>query len=137
VGTNELKRSIGVVQTLGVHRQFSVVEQVPFVAGQLELANTWFFDDFVDDLHISQGILTDRLATLVEHEIVERGKYQENPDRFENRLSPRGRELFPAIMAMMKWGDRWLSTPAVGGAPVVVRHHACGNDINGPQRCSG
>jgi DNA-binding HxlR family transcriptional regulator len=93
------------------------------------------FDDFVADLQISRSILTDRLETLVEHEIIERRRYQQNPDRYEYLLTKRGKELFPVLMALMQWGDTWLSAEAVNGAPVVVTHHACGHDISGPLLC--
>jgi DNA-binding HxlR family transcriptional regulator len=93
------------------------------------------FEDFIADLKISRGILTDRLSTLVEHGVLERRRYQERPDRLEYRLTDKGRDLFPVLMALMRWGDRWMSQEAVGGAPVVITHDACGHDITGPLRC--
>jgi DNA-binding HxlR family transcriptional regulator len=93
------------------------------------------FEDFVADLRISRNILTDRLETLVSHQVLERTRYQQNPDRYEYRLTERGRELFPVLIALMEWGDRWLSTDEVGGAPLIVTHHDCGHDITGPLRC--
>jgi DNA-binding HxlR family transcriptional regulator len=94
------------------------------------------FEDFVADLRISRGILTDRLQLLVEHEILDRVRYQERPDRYEYRLTDKGRDLFPVLMALMHWGDKWLSKAQVGGAPVVVMHASCGHDITGPLRCA-
>jgi DNA-binding HxlR family transcriptional regulator len=93
------------------------------------------FEDFVTDLRISRGILTDRLATLVDHGIVERRRYQERPERYEYRLTDKGRDLFPVVMALMQWGDKWLSPAEVGGPPVIITHTACGHDVNGPFRC--
>lgn len=94
------------------------------------------FEDFVADLRISRGILTDRLATLVDHGILERHRYQERPDRYDYRLTDKGRDLFPVVMALMHWGDKWLSQPQVGGPPVIITHRTCGHDINGPFRCA-
>lgn len=119
------------------------------VARSLEILGEWWtlliirdaffgvrrFDDFVADLKISRNILTDRLATLVDHEILERRRYQRAPDRFEYHLTERGRELFPVLIALMRWGDTWLSTPAVGGAPLVLVHDTCGHDITGDLLC--
>jgi DNA-binding HxlR family transcriptional regulator len=119
------------------------------VARSLEILGEWWtllvvrdaffgvrrFDDFVNDLGISRGVLTDRLGTLVEHDILARTRYHEAPDRFEYRLTDKGRDLFPVLMAFMQWGDKWLSTPAVGGAPVIVEHKGCGHDIAGPLLC--
>jgi DNA-binding HxlR family transcriptional regulator len=106
----------------------------------LILRDTFFgvrrFEDFVADLRISRGILTDRLATLVEHGVLERRSYQQRPERYEYRLTDKGRDLFPVVMALMQWGDKWLSQSDVGGPPVIITHAACGHDINGPFICS-
>jgi DNA-binding HxlR family transcriptional regulator len=93
------------------------------------------FDDFIADLQISRSVLTDRLDTLVEHQVLERRRYQLSPDRYEYVLTDRGKELFPVLVALMQWGDRWLSAEAVGGAPLTIVHHECGHDIGGPLRC--
>ena len=66
------------------------------------------FDVLRRHLGISRKVLTNRLNTLVENEIVERVLYQENPDRYEYRLTERGRDLFPVIVALMTWGDKWI-----------------------------
>jgi DNA-binding HxlR family transcriptional regulator len=94
------------------------------------------FEDFIADLRVSRGILTDRLTTLVENGIMERRRYQERPERYEYRLTDKGRDLFPVVMALMHWGDKWLSSADVGGSPVIITHAACGHDINGPFRCA-
>jgi DNA-binding HxlR family transcriptional regulator len=120
------------------------------IARSLEILGEWWtllilrdafigvrrFDDFIADLKISRGILTDRLATLVEHGILERSRYQQRPDRFEYRLTDKGRDLFPVIVALMRWGDTWESQREVGGPPVVITHDACGRDITGPLHCA-
>ncbi|MDZ7676669.1 MAG: helix-turn-helix domain-containing protein [Acidimicrobiales bacterium] len=94
------------------------------------------FDDLVADLRISRGVLTDRLSTLLDHGVVKRHRYQQRPDRFEYRLTAKGRDLFPVLVALMHWGDTWLSAQA-GGPPVVVTHTECGHDIAGPLLCPG
>ncbi len=118
------------------------------VARSLEILGEWWtlailrdaffgvrrFDDLIADLGISRGVLADRLTTLVDHEILERHRYQERPDRYEYRLTDKGRDLFDVVVALMGWGDRWLSAEA-GGPPVVLRHRTCGHDIAGPRRC--
>jgi len=59
-------------------------------------------------LKISRKVLTDRLNSLVEHQIVERVLYRQHPDRYEYRLTERGLDLFPVIVSLMVWGDKWL-----------------------------
>jgi len=93
------------------------------------------FDHFVADLGISRGVLTDRLATLVGHQILKRHRYQQLPDRFEYKLTDKGRDLFPVLITLMQWGDKWLSAPEVGGAPIVIEHDACGHNIVGSLLC--
>lgn len=119
------------------------------VARSLEILGEWWtlliirdaffgvrrFDDFIDDLGISRSILTDRLGTLVDHDILERHRYQTRPDRYEYRLTDRGRDLFPILMALMDWGDKWLSTPEVGGPPLRITHDTCGHEIRSAVVC--
>src|SRR5204862_7628285 len=53
--------------------------------------------------------LTDRLHRLVDEGIIERVRYRERPERFEYRLTAKGRELGPVLLALMQWGDRHIS----------------------------
>ena len=81
------------------------------------------FELLLQHLGISRNILTDRLQTLVDNEIVERRLYQENPERYEYILTERGRDLFPILAAVMAWGDKWLNED---GAPTQLIHQECG-----------
>ncbi|MBI5088221.1 MAG: helix-turn-helix transcriptional regulator [Actinobacteria bacterium] len=83
------------------------------------------FEAIQADLGIARNILSDRLGTLVHHEIVERVKYQDHPERFEYHLTQKGRELFPVIAALMACGDKWA---APMGAPVHLVH-SCGHAV--------
>jgi DNA-binding HxlR family transcriptional regulator len=82
------------------------------------------FSDMQRNLGIARNILSARLQTLVRHGILERIRYQEDPERYEYRLTPQGRDLYPAVVTIMRWGDRHLAGPE--GPPVVLRH-ACGH----------
>ncbi len=66
------------------------------------------FDVLRRQLGISRKVLTDRLNTLVEHEILERVLYQQRPERYEYHLTERGQELFPIIVMLLTWGDKWV-----------------------------
>ena len=65
------------------------------------------FEAIQADLGIARNILSDRLNTLVAHEVVERVKYQEHPERYEYHLTEKGRDLYPVVAALMAWGDKW------------------------------
>ncbi len=82
------------------------------------------FDDLQRDLGISRKVLSERLAWLVEHGVLERRPYSERPPRHEYVLTGKGRELMQVLFAMTAWGDRWTAGDA--GPPVLLRHRACG-----------
>jgi DNA-binding HxlR family transcriptional regulator len=67
------------------------------------------FDEFQESLGVARNVLTDRLTRLVLEGILERVRYQERPERFEYRLTEKGRELAVPLLALMQWGDRHLS----------------------------
>ncbi len=93
------------------------------------------FDDFQKNLGISRNVLSARLAKLVEQGILRRVQYSERPPRFEYRLSARGHDLSPVIMAMIDFGDRHAPPP--NGPARLFKHRECGNEIDlRHQRCN-
>ena len=86
------------------------------------------FEGLLAHLGISRNILTDRLQTLVDNGILERKLYQTNPERFEYLLTERGIDLYPILISLMAWGDRWL--PGEEGPPVELIHKECGKPAN-------
>lgn len=67
------------------------------------------FDEFGESLGVASNVLTERLNRLVEEGVVERVRYSERPERFEYRLTTKGRELGLVLLALMQWGDRHIS----------------------------
>jgi len=90
------------------------------------------FTELQRDLGIARNLLTDRLQNLVEHGILERVPYQERPLRHEYRLTEMGRDLSPALVAFMQWGDRWCVD---GPPPTVLVHDACDTPVEHAVRC--
>jgi DNA-binding HxlR family transcriptional regulator len=90
------------------------------------------FEAIQADLGIARNILSDRLNTLVTNGVVDRVKYQEQPERYEYVLTAKGRDLFPVIAALMTWGDTWASP---GGPPMVFKH-SCGENARPVVTCS-
>ncbi len=82
------------------------------------------FTDLQRDLGIARNVLTDRLNYLVDTGILERRQYQDRPVRHEYRLTQMGRDLQPALLTLMHWGDTYLSPE---GPPALVEHTACGH----------
>src|SRR5919204_2812647 len=67
------------------------------------------FSDMQRNLGIARNILSTRLQTLVNAGIFERKLYQEEPERYEYRLTQAGPDLYPAIVTLMRWGDEHLA----------------------------
>jgi DNA-binding HxlR family transcriptional regulator len=84
------------------------------------------FDDLAHDLGISRKVLAARLARLVEQGVLARERYQERPVREHYRATDKGEELYPVLLALMSWGDRWYSGQT--GPPARIHHLGCGRD---------
>jgi DNA-binding HxlR family transcriptional regulator len=82
------------------------------------------FDDFYERTGIARNILADRLDHLVDNGLLVRHLYNERPQRFEYRLGKAGKDLYPPILALLGWGDRWQSGKR--GPPLVLTHRKCG-----------
>jgi DNA-binding HxlR family transcriptional regulator len=67
------------------------------------------FEQFQESLGIARNVLTERLNRLVEEGILERVRYSERPERFEYRLTRKGRDLQIALTGLVQWGDKYLS----------------------------
>ena len=92
------------------------------------------FDEMQTKLGIAPNILTDRLNRLVADGVFDRTRYQSLPERFEYRFTDKGRDLHGPLIAMMRWGDRWLSA---GEPPLILTHRDCGADFEPTVICSG
>jgi DNA-binding HxlR family transcriptional regulator len=90
------------------------------------------FDDFAQRVGISEPVAAARLKELVEAGLLERRPYREpgQRTRLEYRLTDMGADLFPVLVALNEWGDRWL-TPA----GVELQHHGCGARVRAELRC--
>ena len=67
------------------------------------------------------------LKRLVDRGVLARHLYCERPPRYEYRLTEMGVALSPALVALMRWGDQWLTA---GSAPTVLVHESCGNPLD-------
>jgi DNA-binding HxlR family transcriptional regulator len=86
------------------------------------------FGQLARNLNIPRPTLSSRLRTLVEAGLLDRVPYSQDPERHEYRLTDSGRELFGAIVVLMRWGDDHLPNP--DGPPIVLRHRTCGESVD-------
>jgi DNA-binding HxlR family transcriptional regulator len=93
------------------------------------------FDDLLAGVGCARNLLASRLGTLVDAQVLTKVPYQEagQRERFEYRLTDRGRALFPILVALMDWGDQWLVD---GPGPVDLRHRACGAHVRAELVCA-
>jgi DNA-binding HxlR family transcriptional regulator len=91
------------------------------------------FDEFQGRLGIARNVLQSRLERLTEGGIMRRVAYQERPVRYEYRLTHKGVDLWPAIVALMKWGDQYA---APDGPPTLLQHKECRGEVDDRRRCT-
>src|SRR5215831_14658652 len=92
------------------------------------------FDDFAERVGISEPVTAARLRELVDEGLLEREDYREPGQRTRQqyRLTEKGADLFPVLVALMQWGDRWLDDR---GGPVELLHRDCGEPVTVQLRC--
>jgi DNA-binding HxlR family transcriptional regulator len=90
------------------------------------------FDDFAERVGISQPVAAARLRELVREGLLDREPYREpgQRTRMAYRLTEKGADLLPVLVALMQWGDRWL-----GPSGVELRHRDCGAPVGSELRC--
>ncbi len=84
------------------------------------------FDHFCADLRIGRPLLTVRLRRLVEAGVMTKELYQKHPPRYEYRLTPAGVALSPAVVALVRWGDEYMS---LGSPSTILVHAPCGTEL--------
>ena len=94
------------------------------------------FDDIRRHAAIPRQVLTNRLALLVDQGILRKEPYQLPGERarHEYRLTAKGLDLYPVLVAVATWGDRYLADPE--GPPVQFRHRGCGEQVRLEMVCA-
>jgi DNA-binding HxlR family transcriptional regulator len=94
------------------------------------------FDDISRHGGIPRQVLSNRLALLVEQEILRREPYQDPGERVrhEYRLTEKGFDLYPVMVAIADWGDRYVADPE--GSPVEFAHRDCGGQVHAVLECA-
>jgi DNA-binding HxlR family transcriptional regulator len=86
------------------------------------------FGEMQESLGIARNVLSSRLQRLVDEEILERRAYQESPPRYEYFLTQKGLDLWPALIALLNWGDRYSPDPE--GPRRLIVHKECGGTVS-------
>ncbi|HEX3689230.1 MAG TPA: helix-turn-helix domain-containing protein [Solirubrobacteraceae bacterium] len=92
------------------------------------------FEEFAERTGLSEPVTAARLRELTDEGLLEREPYQEPGQRTRRayRLTEKGSDLLPVVVALMQWGDKWVLP---GGARVEIRHAGCGSAVSAELRC--
>ncbi|HEX9063616.1 MAG TPA: helix-turn-helix domain-containing protein [Streptosporangiaceae bacterium] len=90
------------------------------------------FDEMVRKTGAPRDTMATRLRALVGSGILERRPYSEHPARFEYYLTDAGRDLYPVVLTLMSWGDRYLA--GQDGPPLRIEHR-CGHRLGAQLVC--
>ncbi len=122
-------------------RRTSFTEMNCSIAHTLELIGDWWtllivrelffgsrrFGEFEKNLGIAPNVLAARMGKLVEGGIVVVANVSQNGRALDYRLTPKGRDLFPMLVAMLQWGDKHQAGP--DGPPVRIVERSTGQEI--------
>ena len=94
------------------------------------------FDDMQRRTAIPRQVLSQRLGRLVDEGLLRKMPYQESGQRSrdEYRLTDKGLDLYPVLVSLLQWGDRYAVGPA--GPPVELRHRDCGEPVHVQLSCA-
>jgi len=92
------------------------------------------FEEFQARLGVTRPILASRLRKLVKDFVLAKVPYQERPLRYEYRLTQKGLDLYPIVMAIVHWGD--IHMAGKKGRPLLHQHTNCGKTFDPVMICS-
>ncbi len=92
------------------------------------------FQEILEDTAISTNILADRLADLCDGGVLRRVEEPNDLRRANYRLTDKGRDIYPILITLLQWGDKWR--PAPQGPPLLLTHRPCGERLEIIMACS-
>ena len=85
------------------------------------------FDEFQNRLGIARNVLSSRLTHLVKNGILEKTPIGDSERFFEYRLTEKGEALYPVLIALLQWGDRWIEHE--NGPPLKLGENKSGKTV--------
>ena len=92
------------------------------------------YQAILEDTAISTNILADRLAELCDSAILRRVEEPNDMRRANYKLTDKGRDIYPILITLMQWGDKWR--PAADGPPLLLAHRPCSAPLKIVMACS-
>jgi DNA-binding HxlR family transcriptional regulator len=84
------------------------------------------FEEIELKLQLGRNTLAERLQALTEEGILERRPYQQGPVRYEYVLTQKGEDLYPVLLAVLRWGNKHM----VDEPPLQLLHRTCGHLVD-------
>jgi len=111
---NKLREPLKDIAECGLPSALEVMgERWSFMILRAAFNKVRHFEEFLDQLGIARNILSNRLSRLVENGILRREHCADDRRRIEYRLTEKGFDLLPAMLALRQWGEKWeLGVPA-------------------------
>jgi len=131
----KLREPLAAVVACGLPQALEVVgERWSFMILRAAFNGVIHFEEFLSELGIARNILSNRLAKLVDNGILKRGPCQADRRKIEYRLTEKGLDLLPALLALKQWGEKYTlgepSNPVLVDAqdwlpigPMTIRAH--------------
>lgn len=91
------------------------------------------FDQIQTDTQMAPNILSGRITELIEKGILHATQYCDLPPRYEYRLTEKGRALYPVILSLLQWGDRYYADEK--GPPLLLAHRPCQSPLEMVMAC--
>ncbi len=92
------------------------------------------YGEMARNLGIARNVLASRLKRLVADGLLERRRYRTDPDWYEYVLTDAGRDLYGAVLALLRWADQHF--PEDGDLELVLRHRSCGKPTHAEVVCA-
>jgi DNA-binding HxlR family transcriptional regulator len=92
------------------------------------------YEQLAERTGMASNILATRLRKMLDYEIISKTVVADDARRFDYALTKKGQDLFPVLMAVMAWGDRWSSGDS--GPLIQLRHAICGKKTRPGVSCS-
>lgn len=87
------------------------------------------FEDFLAQTGMSSHLLSTRLKRLEADGVLRRERYSERPPRFEYRLTAKGLDLYPLLLSLKAWGEKWSGLPRRREPALSITHRPCGHPV--------
>src|SRR5580700_12186862 len=87
------------------------------------------FADMQRRTEMPRQVLSDRLARLIDEDLLRKVPYQDSGQRrrYEYRLTDKALDLYPVLVALMAWGNQYAVGPE--GPLAMLRHRDCGEPV--------